>query len=460
VFHIRFKKMKIIFYILLFLFCFIQHSVIAQIQKLYVEEYYVVDNFDLTDTVFDDENNPFTISPNSKTFRIYIDLEKGYKLKKIYGDNLHPLVFKSETNFFNHKTNGESFGKDIVKNRLEEGVSALDTWLTLGLCTKQATATYNGILKKYDTDNSIIGGINNDGGWSVVGNGLLNNQNIQYPLTQTDGYALLQNNIPGNWFDYGFKDPLLGIDSTIFGSVVDTNSFISYNAGLICNGAQGSNLDSNQVLVAQLTTASSIEFKLNVELEYTEIIGTDTIITNYKIVSSNDSLRNDEIFSRNLIYPFECSCNNTEFLEYDPNWVCADNSKCINFLVLGCTDTSACNFNPKANYNTPGTCCYPGYCNDRRIEAVCEKYFNYFNLFLYPNPSSTKIFVSINSLKDENVSVEILNSTGNITDTFSKNLTLGKNEFEIDLLEYNTGIYLLKVQEKDGIVHMKNFVKN
>ena len=144
----------------LFLFViiiFIDHSsAIAQIKKVFVETYYISDSYDATDTIGGG------IPTGSKTYRVYLQLEKGSKLQKIYGDVNHALIINSTENFFNNLSDGQTFGKDFNKNRLLENTVALDSWLTLGQTTKNAAKTYFGVPKTYDQSGSFIGGANND----------------------------------------------------------------------------------------------------------------------------------------------------------------------------------------------------------------------------------------------------------------------------------------------------------
>ena len=195
----------------------------AQVENVIVETYYVSDSNDATDITGG------TLDSGSVTYRVYVDLKKGTKLRKIYGDSLHNLKFLSTANFFNNIDRGQTFGKDISKSRLSENTNALDTWLTIGQACKNGA--YFGVLKSQDST-SFIGGINNDGGSAGISSGLLinNDPKAGAPLTSSDGYELATN-IPTTWSDFGFKN-LAGDDSSIFGSLVPGNQFIGQNVSL------------------------------------------------------------------------------------------------------------------------------------------------------------------------------------------------------------------------------------
>ena len=100
-----------------------------------MEKYYISDSIDETDTTGS------VLPAGSKTYRIYIDLMPGSKIKKIYGDVNHALKISSTATFFNNSVDGQSFAKDFSKNRYLENTVALDTWLTLGQTTKVAAKT-------------------------------------------------------------------------------------------------------------------------------------------------------------------------------------------------------------------------------------------------------------------------------------------------------------------------------
>ncbi len=326
--------MKRHLYIILF-FLFLLGNIHAQVKNLVVERYYVSDTIDATDTIGG------YLELGSVTYRIYVQMERGSKLKKIYGDANHTLRFSTTTNFFNNKEDGQSFGKDFSKNRLGENTVALDSWITLGQTTRTAAKTYFGVLKSNDNDGSFIGGINNDGGSAAITSGLLNNSDpsIGLPLTSSDGNDTMPT-APTAWADYGINDITSNVDSTIFGSAKINNEFISNNAGLQNSGVCGVNPDSNYVLVAQLTTTGEISFEINLEIEENDDVGTRII----KYVANGDSLSSDERISPYLKYPRACGCTDPQYLEYNPSYACMVSDSCRTQIIFGCMDTLACNY--------------------------------------------------------------------------------------------------------------------
>src|SRR3954471_93608 len=104
-------KSKILLIILFIVSIFGIDKSFAQIENVIVETYYVSDSNDATDTTGG------YLEPGSTTYRIYVDLAPGNKIRKIYGDANHALKISSTESFFNNKADGQSFGKDFSKNR-------------------------------------------------------------------------------------------------------------------------------------------------------------------------------------------------------------------------------------------------------------------------------------------------------------------------------------------------------
>lgn len=393
--------------LLLFVFVhFLAFSSYSQLEKVIVEKYYVSDAVDATDTLGGG------LAVGSTTYRIYVDLAPGSVLKKIYGDANHPFSISSTQPFFNQKSDGQTFAKDFIKNRYLEGVVALDTWLTLGQTTKtQAGKTHFGLLKTEDVNGSFIGGINNDGGSAMVSTGLLTNADPSagIPLTQADGMDTLAT-VPGNWNSYGVIDFVTGNDSTMFGSIVAKNEFISNNFYLSNSGVKGIVADSNQILVAQLTTTGELSFHLNIAVD--AIVNGLWQTINY--VSSNDTLITGEEYNAYLSYPNACGCNNPDFLEYDPTVICFAPGSCVTPIILGCMDTLACNFDSQANVNVPSLCCFPGKCSNRDIAIVCpDLRGDNFDFLIYPNPTQGDFFLDVyNGRKDQAILVQVYNTYG------------------------------------------------
>ena len=441
------------FLLTLFFACFAWYNASAQLEKVIVEKYYVSDSNDFTDT------SGGIVSIGSTTYRIYIDLAPGSILKKIYGDPNHPFEITSTEVFFNNILDGKSFGKDLTKVSLSENTVALDSWITLGqVPKKQGTKTYYGILKNQDDDGSFIGGINNDGGSSLIATGLLinNDPSCGIPLIVSDGIDTMTVT-PNSWSDVGVVDFTSGNDSTIFGSLVPKKEFISTGFSLSNSGVTGVNLDSNQIIIAQLTTKGDLSFKLNLEIEQL-INGLPTLV---KYVAKDTLLVAGEIFNPFLSYPQSCGCDDPDFLEYSSSFVCYLEGSCQTPVKIGCMDTLACNYDPAVNINVEELCCYPGFCADRNIEEVCPSLMgNDFDVNLYPNPTSGDITMNLISGNACNWNYEVYNTYGSVK--LSGSFTTTESELNVvlplDLSNIDLGMYRLKVSNGDLSKH-KLFIK-
>lgn len=436
--------------IALFTFLIAAFSANAQLEKVIVEKYYVSDANDATDV------SGGGVPEGSVTYRIYVDLKPGTVLKRIYGDANHPFSISSTEVFFNNIIDGQTFGKDFIKGRYLENTVALDTWLTLGQTARQGTKYYYGILKDQDTDGSFVGGVNNDGGSAAVASGLLINEDptCGIPLTVADGMDTL-NSVPSNWLSGGILDFLSGSDTTMFGSLVPQSSFWSDNFLLSCSGVQGTVADSNQVIVAQLTTKGDLAFKINITVE--ELV--NGIPTDVNYVSKDTLLGVNEKFNPLLSYPPLCGCNDPSYMEYNSAFVCLEEGTCITPIVFGCMDSLACNYEPSANINVQEICCYPGACAGRNIEEVCPKFMGSdFDIHVFPNPTEGNLTLNIVSGMEGTWTYEIYNSYGYSMKYGSLNSSDLNVIIPIETDDLVSGIYQVKVSNA-GLSKHKLFIK-
>jgi len=425
--------------------CFMVAFANAQIENVIVETYYISDVNDATDTIGGG------IEAGTKTYRVYLDLAEGAKLKKIYGDQYHPLIFISSADFFNNKEDGQTIGKEFSVSRLQENTVALDTWITLGQTSRVAVRTNFGVLKINDDNGSLIGGINNDGGSATITEGLLINEDAAagIPLTEEDGMDTMTV-IPGSWADYGFANIITGEDSTIFGSVISGNHFESRNAGLLNSGVTGVNPSTNQVIVAQLTTTGDLTFELNIEVE----IITGTGIRTIKYVARDSFLTQGEQLSPFLKYPQLCGCQDPDFIEYSPAYACGNSDSCRTAIAFGCTDPLACNYDPSANFNVQEICCYIGDCNDLDISLVCpsltiEKNVSLTAMQLYPNPANSLITLEYPTNVSGDFSLKVFDQSGRLIHHEPAVKAVPEKLHSIEISSFTSGMYYVQLIAKE-----------
>jgi len=255
------------------------------LEGIIVEEYYVSD-------ANDEANNMFGAPPaGSTTYRVYVDMAPGYKLQQITGFEPNPLAFTTSTSFFNSDVGGE-FGEGILPFTFLFGNTPLDSYLSFGSGRSGKLA----VLKTDDPDGSII-----------VDN--LNTPPDGLPITTSDGLVDGTSTPPNT----------LNIDSEIgvFGTTGGSEFFTTNGSYFILSGIEGPD-DENRVLIGQFTTDGDFEFEINVQ-----IFSEDLITEYYTHTEVIDFDGTESVLFPGLIYPIP--------------------------EVEGCTDESACNFNPLAN---------------------------------------------------------------------------------------------------------------
>lgn len=394
--------MKIILSVLLFVIVFF-NNLNAQLEGLIVETYYVAD---ANDAMADPEAGE-GLSEGSITYRIYVDMLPGSKLKSVFGTTAHPLVINSTAPFFNHEDRSATLGMEVRENELVEGTKALDSWLSLGSATRNRNdMTYFGVRKILDSDNSsIVAGID-DTGEEINDYGLLKNNTPEAgrPLTEADGLILTSpiSMILNNLFPLG----ALQEDSSIFQSNSSTE-YISTDLGPLVSLSNEEGItgptDENEVLIAQLTTAGELSFTINLEIKF-EVNGE---LDSIRYVSS-ENVQGDEVFSPLLSFPYTCGCTDPNFLEASTAFACEDQSLCLTPVVLGCMDTLACNYDPSVNLNVEELCCYPAYCNDRDLSLACpelpirsEVADLETAIMVYPNPAREYLQIEVDLEENE-----------------------------------------------------------
>ncbi len=441
------KLIAILFSVLL-----LHAAVKAQIQHVIVERYYVSDSLDNTDTI---SGAARALPIGSTTYRVYVQLDAGYRLKKIYGTPKHPWKIQSTANFFNNTDRAASnFGYLLNKNWFSGNPTlALDSWITLGLCT----AAYNGVLKTDDTDGSFV--LPSWGGTASVPGGILRNNDTAagIPIITEDGMKPKTGTFT-TWIPNGFYDATGTTDTTVFGPVNTGSQFISTSRYLQQNsGVIGDSLTGEKVLVAQLTTTGTLSFEFNLQLITPSGASMNIVPSNNSLPTTGDTTVNGM-----LKYPPDapvCGCKDPNYLEYNAAYACSDPFSCIHLVVLGCMDTLACNYDPAVNYHIQSLCCYPGNCNNRDIALVCPGIATEVSVQLYPNPATTEITIQFSAGEYIETKYAIFDSYGTIVAQRDLGIRSGSVQENIDISNLQTGLYLLKVFKGNNNVESKTFMK-
>lgn len=223
-------------------FMFLSNILYSQngLENVIIEKYYISNAADSIGSVG-------VLPVGSVTYRIYVDMQQGYKFQMAYGNSTHPLSITTSTSFFNNEDRGAT-SPTYTKAQAKNNTVMLDSWLTAGA----ACVGNFGVLK---TDDDGVSNV-------VNGDGILlnNDPNAGIPLTQQDGFLA---GTPGTFGTIGIDNEIAVFDATsqLGGSFTTTNG-----AWYCLAGAVGADTVANKLLIAQLTTNGKLHLKLNIQL--------------------------------------------------------------------------------------------------------------------------------------------------------------------------------------------------
>jgi hypothetical protein len=208
---------------------FIFSMVVASAQGLkdvIVEKYYTASSSDRGDSTSGILPKGFVV------YRVFVDLQPGYKLQAVYGVPEHELRFQTSTRFFNNKYSGAINGSMAEAKYLKEKNYAFDSWLSMGMASNE----HVGVLRARDKDGSVI----------------------KRKMFFSDG--LKKGSLPKHII-YG------DINLNPLGQS-DTTSLISSKNGSIAvlGGVENIIDGKNTILIAQLTTDGVFSFELNLQI--------------------------------------------------------------------------------------------------------------------------------------------------------------------------------------------------
>jgi hypothetical protein len=176
-----------------------------------------------------------------KTYRIFVDMQAGYTMQMVYGMERHQLEISTTTTFYNHPEESVRYAEKLPADKLNAGIVALDSWLTIGAASQGHLA----VPKHLDPDGSIL-------------------KCPPYDKAKVRARRLCK------------QDGLLAVDSvpqvinlrmdpgylgTIPGQVIHTMD----GAWAVPGGTRGVT-EENMVLIAQLSTTGVLSYQLNLQL--------------------------------------------------------------------------------------------------------------------------------------------------------------------------------------------------
>ena len=89
--------------------------------------------------------------------------------------------------------------------------------------------------------------------------------------------------------------------------------------------------------------------------------------------------------------------------------------------------------------------------------GVTESFIN--EISLYPNPAGELLNIEMYSVKDANISIQLVNQIGQIVVNRSENLSSGNNKITINTSNLQNGYYTLKLISADGSLVQEKFMK-
>lgn len=399
-------------------------------EGIIVEKYYVSDANDAAD-----EDGSADLATGETTYRVFVDLQDGYKLLTMGGFPSHAITFNTTTSFFYNEDRGESWATDISDTHLEKNTVAIDSWLSMG----GASDAHWGVPKADDTDGSVVGGANNDGGSNGVAGGLLVNAPAQIgvPLVQADGLFL------------GDAPPAavsVGTVPTIFNEIGGA-AFTSEDFAWAVLGGVEAPTPGNKILIGQFTTDGEFSFCLNLWVKIP-----------------------DELVCEDV------NCH--EFLELYATLLPSDTAGTALSGDNKFTHATLCYSSASANEDClgvpggpalPGTPCDDGNpdtgadtwsdaCTCTGVTGVDEASALAGLVSVHPNPTRDVLNLRLTGLTGQHVTYALRDLLGRTVLTHDLGIASGDRTDLLDLSSMAAGTYLLEF-DVDGLTHTERVTK-
>ncbi|MBP6391897.1 MAG: T9SS type A sorting domain-containing protein [Flavobacteriales bacterium] len=381
-----------------------------------VERYYMSDANDAAD-----EDGSSDLTTGEVTYRVFVDLKEGYKLITVGGFVNHNITFNTTTSFFYNDDRGESWGSDLNDIHLEKNTVAIDSWLSAGA----ASDAHWGIPKYEDTDGSVVGGANNDGGSNSVPGGLLVHEDPMTGIRLDSLDGLLAGTPPGILS--------VGVAPTIFneyGGAAYTSDNFAWSSGI---GNVEGPTPSNKILIGQFTTDGEFTFCLNLWVRIPDSlvcadVNCHEIMEFYATIVPTDTLGGGYVTENKFTHPTLCF-----------------NSAQQQIDCLGVPDGPA----------LPGTPCDdsdPNTANDTwSANCVCEGLVAVPEvnplaalIQVHPNPAREAVRIEIGALAGQHARYALMDALGQRIVAVDLGVLSGTWKGSVELSGMSSGIYFLE----------------
>jgi hypothetical protein len=215
------------------------------LQGIYIEKFYESVEADRKSS-----NYSGGLESGSITYRIYADLEPGYRFQAAFGSPDHALEITSTANFFNHGDAGTTHPNILPEKALRKDIAMLDSWLSVGAAAENHMA----IPRRYDDDiadeqiryqSGFLLNTTKESPWTLATrDGMKRRERLPFPTFYMVDSAL-----------------------QVLGSTTKGKRIYIENGAWACMGKGSVGVDStseNHVLIAQLTTAGDLDLRLNI----------------------------------------------------------------------------------------------------------------------------------------------------------------------------------------------------
>ena len=441
------------------------------LEGIIVEKYYVTDANDAADT---DGGPNGTVPVGSTTYRVFVDMLDGYKLLTVAGYVDHDLTFNTTTTFFYNEDRGEAWADDLNDVHVGSNTVAIDSWLTMGA----ATDDHWGVLKSEDTDGSIVGGANNDGGSEGVAGGLLVNATPEMgiPLTEADGLHFTPEGPPAV--------VSIGTAPTIFNEL-GGSTFTAQEFGWTILGGVESPLPGNKILIGQFTTDGTFSFCLNIWLKIPTELVCGSLDCHQNLEFYGNLLESDTAgtnISGDARFTHPTLCYNSSEATVD----CLGNPGGPAQIGTACDDGNADTTNDRyapsceclgddcegvlGGPALPGTPCddndpdttddtWATGCNCVGSTGIEGYDASNITLTIHPNPTSDLVWLGLSDLSGQSITYALKDAQGRSILVMDLGRMSGRWSGNVDLSDLSAGIYFLEIVV-DGRVKTERITKH